>query len=233
MHDRTNATVSMEQGESSGTTRRQVLAAGLALALGGCASTRPNIPVPAWGGAAGRDDRRVDPRRPVTSGLMARDRWAEGPPVPALMNTMAPITYITIHHDGMTPFTRDDAEAARSRLERIRLGHRGRGWGDIGYHYAVDRAGTVWACRPIQYQGAHVKHHNAGNVGILALGNLDVHPPTDAQVDGVRRQVAAIAQTYRVPESRVRTHREWAPTICPGQYMQSRINEVRMHGAFA
>ena len=30
---------------------------------------------------------------------------------------------------------------------------------DVGYHYAVDRAGRVWECRPLTWQGAHVRNH--------------------------------------------------------------------------
>jgi hypothetical protein len=224
--------------DSTGASRRAFLTRGVvggfALLAAGCSGGRRNLPDPIWSPRnPSRNSAAGVGLDPDTSGLIHRARWASGPPVPAMMTPMAPITYVTVHHDGMTPFYGDTAEAAMDRLERIRLSHRGKKWGDIGYHYAVDRGGRVWECRPISWQGAHVKDHNAGNIGVVALGNFDEQTPTEAQVNAVRSHVSTLMSTYRVQEARVRTHREWAPTACPGAHLQQRINAIRMQGAWA
>ena len=54
-----------------------------------------------------------------------------------------PVRYITVHHDGMDPFFDTNKRAVAAHLETIRRLHRRKGWGDIGYHFAVDRAGLV------------------------------------------------------------------------------------------
>ena len=122
------------------------------------------------------------PSAPVVapSGVIARANWAGGNPVPSRMDRNRPISRITIHHDGMQPFTSTSSEAAAARLESIRRSHlqrRPQRFGDIGYHYAIDPAGRVWCCRPLSYQGAHVAGKNPGNLGIVVLGNYDRQSP--------------------------------------------------------
>ena len=103
---------------------------------------------------------------------------------------------------------------------------------DDGYHFAVDRAGNVWQARPLQFQGAHVKDHNEGNIGIVALGNFEQQRPTQAQVEAVHRHAREMMVTFNVPPSRLRTHQEWAATACPGRHMQRVLVASRSSGRF-
>jgi hypothetical protein len=241
--------IAVETPEAARASRRGFLLASLGVLLGGCSSTRQTVrtmPGPAWDvrpspHPASDDLDRLPGMRPGESGaprfagVLPRSRWAEGDPVPALMNRMKPVRYITVHHDGMSPFYGNDASSAASRLESIRRAHRGKPqpWGDIGYHFAVDRAGNVWECRPLTYQGAHVKDYNEHNVGVLALGNFDEQRPTERQLNALRRHVRVLMDTYEVSVSRLRTHQEWAATACPGRSLQSYMVSARGGGVFA
>jgi N-acetyl-anhydromuramyl-L-alanine amidase AmpD len=102
-----------------------------------------------------------------------------------------------------------------------------RGWGDIGYHYVIDRSGRIWEARPIQYQGAHVASNNENNLGIMVLGNFDKQQPTDAQMATLRQALIRFRKTYNVPVSRVYTHQEITPTACPGRSLQPRMVAMR------
>ena len=166
--------------------------------------------------------------------VVPRAAWAKGNPVQPRMNRMSPIRHITVHHDGMEPFFATDRESVAAHLEGIRRLHRGKGWGDIGYHFAVDPAGRVWEGRPLGWQGAHVKDHNPGNIGVVVLGNFQQQAPTKAQLDGVRNHVAMLMRVYNVPKSRVHTHREWpgAKTACPGASLQQSLEKIRSAGGF-
>ena len=146
------------------------------------------------------------------------------------MNRMSPIRYITVHHDGMQPFFEADQTSTAARIEAIRRAHRGRGWGDIGYHFVVDRAGRVWEARSTSYQGAHVKDHNFANIGVVALGNFDQQQPSRAQLNTVQHLLGELMNSYGVPTSRVRTHQEWAATACPGRHLQEYMNTSRQLG---
>jgi hypothetical protein len=116
-----------------------------------------------------------------------------------------------------------------ARIERYRVGHRARGWGDIGYHLVIDRGGAVWQGRSVRWQGAHVKDHNEGNIGVLVMGNFEVQQPAPAQLDTLARVVADLRRIYRIPQGRVMTHREWAgaQTLCPGRSLQPAVERIR------
>lgn len=211
--------------------RRAFLLTGLGLVLTGCSQPRTaDLPSPAWPNDTPPSPEPYSPSEPRSTTptvarpghVIPRSTWASAQPVPRLMNRMSPVRYITIHHDGMRPFLSTDQRSTGARLDAIRNAHRGMDWGDIGYHFAVDRNGRVWECRPLVYQGAHVKNHNPGNIGVVALGNFDEQTPSSAQLEAVKRHVTWLMRTYRVPVSRVRTHQEWetARTRCPGTHMQ-------------
>ena len=218
-------------------TRRGFLLLGLGL-LAGCAtdSAVSTLPSPAWPSA------QLPPSEPplirpaaastpttvkVNGQILTRAAWTRGRPIYARMDRMQPIRYITVHHDAHEGYLTAKGDVA-ARLESIRLYHRDvRGWGDIGYHFAIDRAGRVWEGRPISWQGAHVSDHNEGNIGVMALGNFNEQSPSAAQVAALDRHVSYLMGKYNVPLSRVRTHREWAPTICPGNSLQAHMDEVR------
>ena len=46
----------------------------------------------------------------------------------------------------------------------------GNGWSDVGYHWVIDRLGTIHVCRPITKQPAAHKPHNAGSLAVCAIG---------------------------------------------------------------
>jgi len=159
---------------------------------------------------------------------MQRAQWTSHQPIIAQTNPMVRIESITVHHDGMSPVSiRTQADAA-DRIEMIRSSHVDhRGWADIGYHLVVDPQGRVWQARPINLQGAHVKDHNPRNLGILVLGNFEIQHPTPQATKTLDRLLAHQSKTHRVPLSKIRTHREWASTACPGRNLQAHMNATR------
>ena len=137
---------------------------------------------------------------------------------------------ITIHHDGLAkPLARSSESASKARLDLIRRAHVGKGWSDIGYHFAIDRGGRVWQCRPLAWEGAHVRSHNPGNIGILVMGNFEVERPTRQQLAALNSFVNMTRRSYGIPVANVRTHREWqgAATSCPGKYLQPKVRDMR------
>lgn len=221
-------------------TRRIFMLGSLAF-LAGCSTTgssSEHLPGVIWseqGPVAMPSPQR--PTKPVTSsGVIRRASWAKGNPIPANMNRMVPVKRITIHHDGMDAFTSTSRDAAAARLEKIRRAHLRRGpqkWGDIGYHYAIDPAGRVWECRPLTWQGAHVKDQNPGNLGILVMGNYERQQVTIVQKQAIDRFVTAQLRQHRVPVRNLHTHKELAPTACPGRSLQAFMVQARANGTFA
>lgn len=70
--------------------------------------------------------------------------------------------------------TRPEWMASRSMAEKmaeVRRWHvQGNGWRDIGYHFAIDRDGTIAKGRPLGTAGAHTKGRNTGTIGIALVG---------------------------------------------------------------
>ncbi len=218
-------------------TRRGFLG-GAALLLSGCAtqSQRPlaSLPGPIWEPLWPQDaspPATPPPSAPPTAGgVIPRTRWAKARPNPNRMDRMKPIRRITIHHDGMSPFTQTSMEAAANRLETIRRSHvkrRPQPFGDIGYHYAIDPAGRIWACRPVSWQGAHVRSQNQGNLGIVLLGNYDRQPVNPAQQRVIIDFVGAQMEARRIRSSALATHQELAATACPGRSLQTLMERAR------
>ncbi len=226
-------------------SRRMFLLMGLGLLATGCQSdtvTRvTNLPGPIWPDrvnslpdadvTASYPSPRTGSRAQPPGGVLLRDQWSRGRPAPHLMNRMLPIRYLTVHHDGMDVFRGESRAAAAERLEMIRRSHRNRSWGDIGYHFIVDRGGRVWEGRPLMYQGAHVKDHNEGNIGVMCLGNFELQTPTDAQLRALNQYLTSLMNAFGVSMRNVRTHQEWAKTACPGRSLQRHMVAARSNRA--
>lgn len=248
-HSHSAPSMTKEAGKEAGgywSSRRHFLVMGLGLLLAGCASTSQQrvarMPGPVWVPRQ-PSPRPVSPppsvpvppvREPVVvpslAGVLPRSRWAAGQPVTSRMTRMTAIGSITVHHDGMSVFRATDERSTVHRLESIRIAHRvQRGWGDIGYHYVIDRSGRVWEGRPIGWQGAHVANHNEGNIGVLLLGNFDQQSPSAQQLEALNGHLTALMRIHRVPLANVATHREWetAATVCPGATLQAHMDSVR------
>ncbi|MCC6681922.1 MAG: N-acetylmuramoyl-L-alanine amidase [Phycisphaeraceae bacterium] len=232
-------------------TRREMMLASLSALAAGCASTdSPGFssrPSPVWPASVAppssgrsvlyRTTTLPPAAAPSAVGpvqAIARSRWTSARPVSGRTNPMSGISRITVHHEGSTTFWASDTGSTAQRLESIRSYHvRERRFADIGYHYVIDRAGRVWEARAIQFQGAHVSGQNEHNLGVMCLGNFDKQSPTEAQLVAVRQTVAAFASYYRVPRSRIYTHRELGPTTCPGANLQPRVAAMRSSGQLA
>lgn len=235
-------------------SRREVLGGGLllgALALTGCGGSRAgatggDLPNPRWNNsvAATPPVCIVPPSKPAppiaaASGnvvIMPRSAWTSSGPRKGIINDMNGVSRITVHHEGSIPFSSTSQSDVVSRLNQVRNAHldrrakTGERWCDIGYHYIIDPNGVVWEGRNTRYQGAHVQDENEHNLGIMVLGNFERQRPTPASLATLDTFVAMQMQRYRVPISRVRTHREIGSTECPGRNLQAYMNQTRSRG---
>lgn len=134
---------------------------------------------------------------------------------------------ITVHHDAMHWEGGHNFAKSVDRLRTIRKGHVGRGWNDIGYHFAIDGRGRIWQCRPLQFQGAHVKGENPRNLGILMMGNFEEQKPTRNQVKALDDALTKFCAFYKVPGRRIYGHRELGQTACPGKNLFPEVQRIR------
>ena len=227
-------------------TRRQFVLAGIGAVAAGCATSTPMaaVPSPTWPGSRHRPKldggtlpwnpppqrhaQNASPTGPVS--VIPRSRWARGSPVLRRLNPLGGVSRITVHHEGHTdPVYFTDYRSSAERMELIRKWHLKRDFGDIGYHYVVDRGGRIWEGRSTRYQGAHVSKNNEGNLGVMVLGNFDLQTPSSAQIAVVNNLIPHLSRSHGVPIRRIYTHQELMPTTCPGNSLQSHMVDLRRH----
>ena len=124
---------------------------------------------------------------------------------------MRTIDKIIIHCSATLPGQRVD-------VETITRWHKQRGFKTIGYHFFIDRSGTIHAGRPLEQQGAHCKGQNARSIGICYEGGLNKEgKPYDTRT--IMQRIAMkelVAQLQeRFTEATVHGHREFANKACP------------------
>lgn len=215
-------------------SRRGFLAFGVLTAVGCATSSQrtAKLPDPIWEGVSPKPavcPPVIPSKRGDMGFVLDRAAWSRGLPDRSNLNPMLPVRYITLHHDGMSPFLAKDQASAAARIELIRVSHRGHAWADIGYHFVVDRGGRVWEGRDLKWQGAHVKNHNEGNIGICCLGNFDEQSPSDQQLEAAEQLMQCLMRKYRIRVADVRSHQEWqgAHTACPGRSLQREFERMR------
>ena len=138
---------------------------------------------------------------------------------------MRPLTEIIVHCTATKP----NFMPAASSIERVAEIKRwhvtpkpdGRGWSDIGYHYLIDRDGTILKGRPLERIGAHVLGHNKGTIGISLFGGHG-SSATDAFEDNftyqqnraLRTLLMQLMQDHSI--TKLSGHSDYANKACPG-----------------
>ena len=157
---------------------------------------------------------------------LSREAWADAEPRFWRLRAAEGFHRITVHHAGAGNRERQTDQVVH-RLRGILHGHRNRNYGDIGYHFVVDRTGRLWEGRSLAYQGAHVCAHNRGNVGVMLLGNFEDQHPSREQVDTLRSLLAALRRRYAMTAGAVYGHRDLGASVCPGRHLYAWVNRMK------
>jgi len=129
--------------------------------------------------------------------------------MPSYHQTTRKITLIILHCTA----TRVNQEVT---IQDIEHWHLKRGFQSIGYHFIVDREGTIHQGRPIEKVGAHCKNHNQHSIGICYIGGLDPKgQPSDtrtlAQKRSLRQLLEQLHRDY--PKAIICGHRDMSPDL--------------------
>lgn len=115
---------------------------------------------------------------------------------------MRHIDTVVIHCTATRPEWWAD-RSAEEKVREVRDWHLKRGFNDVGYHWLIDRDGTVVAGRPEEKTGAHVKGHNTGSIGVSLFGghgsaSTDQFSDhyTQEQADALTLLLAELQQRY-------------------------------------
>lgn len=151
-------------------------------------------------------------------------------------NTSYPLTKtlyrIVVHHtaNDYGPYLNEWAEWQRN-------------FAALGYHFFIDKTGTIYEGRPIEVMGAHAGNSaekisfedpfegalydpDWGSVGIVLQGNYEATagvPPQ--QLQSLEDLVIAVQRTYKI--ERLVMHKEVKPTVCPGKHLVPHVEALR------
>lgn len=140
---------------------------------------------------------------------------------------MLRVDEIDIHHA---------ASSNSARMEDLRRHHvQVLGWKDIGYHYVIERDGTLRVGRPAHQVGAHVGRFNWNPwkrtypLGVCLVGNAENEPITPAQRRTLVQLLAVLCVRHKLKVSDIRGHRDVMPglTLCPGRYLYADLPAIR------
>lgn len=132
-----------------------------------------------------------------------------------------PVSRIVVHDTGCNvtrPGCNDDSIDSATLIQNIFRFHAvTRGWGDIGYHYIIDRKGEIWEGRygGNGVRGAHVynsatcQNFNVGTVGISVLGNYYDTPMPPAAMESLKKLTAWLAHTNNIDVNATVTTQVW------------------------
>ena len=135
---------------------------------------------------------------------------------------MRHIDEIIIHCTATRPEWMAESSTAQKVAEVRRWHVEGNKWNDIGYHYLIDRDGTVVRGRHPDVAGAHTKGHNANSLGVALFGGFG-SAASDSFTDHYTSE-QAIALHNLIDElksqnpdiKKVSGHNQYSSKACPG-----------------
>ena len=119
-----------------------------------------------------------------------------------------------IVHCSATPEGRD------VKTETIKDWHvNGNHWKDTGYHYVIERDGSIHKGRDENVIGAHCSGQNANSIGICYVGGVakDGKTPKDTRTDAQKQSLLELLKELKAkyPNAAIHGHREFAAKACP------------------
>lgn len=91
----------------------------------------------------------------------------------------------------------------------------------IGYHYLINREGTLTQCRDESDEGAHCKGLNFASIGVCLEGNFNIEQPTEAQKKSLGNLLVELCEKYFLDVMDIYPHRAFRNTDCYGNSLDN------------
>lgn len=127
---------------------------------------------------------------------------------------------LVMHHSGFY-----EQDGLSTMLEIQRAHREDRGWADVGYHFMVDKDGTIYEGRDLSVRGVHVQGYNTGSVGVCLLGDFRFEAPSEAQLTATYALNDWIV--YRTRVTHLAGHKDFNDfTVCPGTFVANQLEDI-------
>ena len=122
---------------------------------------------------------------------------------------------IIVHHSGGTKAD-PLADTSHHTFQIIKDYHVSLGWGDIGYHWVIEKSGKIWEGLAEHEEGAHTIGMNDKSIGICVVGNFNLTVPTPEQEESLKVVYKDIISRYPTLTGQIFPHRAFADRTCYG-----------------
>jgi len=126
------------------------------------------------------------------------------------------IKYVTIHHGG-EDFP-EDKDVIKYLKGLQSWSQTSKNWIDNPYHYMIDLKGEIYEVRPIKYPGdTNTDYDVRGHALICVMGNYENQILSETQFEQLATLTAYLADKYDVSQDRIKSHKDYTETLCPGK----------------
>ena len=190
---------------------------------------------------------------PARPGIISRAQWGADESVRRCCPRFAPSVDFAVVHHTVSSNSYSQEEAAKVVRSIYDYHVKVNNWGDIGYHFLIDRFGRVYEGRaggitqPVI--GSHAEGFNTRSTGVALIGSYQSQAPPSAAMTALRNLLAWKLDVHHVdPRSSttvvsggsrrysagtnvrvnaIATHRDLQVTSCPGDPVIAAIPKLR------
>lgn len=137
-----------------------------------------------------------------------------------LTRELTSITHVVLHHSG----TREGSPMSFAKYHVFL-----RGWPGIGYHYVINKDGTIYKTNSLSTISYHTRGLNRESVGICLIGNFSVEIPRSAELASLFYLLGLFWKYF--PHWEVIFHRDavGSRTVCPGHLFPENWYQLGKH----
>jgi hypothetical protein len=174
----------------------------------------------------------VDDLSPLAPEILSRAGWKAKPVLPG-MKKQEPAAII-LHHTGVrqNPGIAFETklrglQSFSQRSERVTPTYVKPVWPDLPYHYYVDHAGRIAEGRDVRYAGdTNTGYDTTNYIQVVVEGEFDHEMPKPEQLSALRKALVWLMLAWNVAPDKITTHKDHAPTTCPGQNFLAMLPEM-------
>ncbi len=135
-------------------------------------------------------------------------------------------TKIIVHHTGGSDANplQDSSDFSFNQcneLHRVKFDMKSSLGFYIGYHYYIEKNGTLRQGRADTDEGAHTIGQNTSSLGICLAGNFDLTTPTASQITTLASLLIALSDKYKIAPVNIVPHRTFATKTCYGNKLSA------------
>lgn len=160
--------------------------------------------------------------------FVARAQW--GSTLPPGGNPMGVVSEAYVHHFNSGIAAVEDTATGMARMRGAQQYHAvTQGWGDIGYSFCFDQAGTIYEGRGWRRSGAHTYGFNSKGYGLCWLGDSNIADPSALALEACAEIIRQGIELGHITSSpTIVAHKDRVPdTSCCGDPMYALLPEIR------